>query len=378
MKAGASSKVRGSRNARANVALAPLSFTEWLRVNPDYKGNYRIQLLGPRGGKIESYAKAKGYEVFYKRKRIASQDFGKKIKYVRDRRQFLNDFVLEYEKVRYLETVKIQLRRQRQAQKLARAEKRKLESKIKKSRKPSEKARKRIRVLKKKLSELNKKIPRLKSKVEVPAEATIEGVEANKKKRGLKLTERVKEKVVFSTLVSGRANIYENRQLHLRTSVFKHRSLVFDSISMDQVFREVEPVYLKELLRISKSRKSGQRVWILRLLYSYKLSNGEKIIRGFGIPREKTSSEKGLKEMMSSLFSYARYKFINEASGYFSRNFFPSEVELVGFTIENIDSVSREFKDAKLDKVTEAWEKEKNLMRKKALASRQKTIEGTR
>jgi hypothetical protein len=170
-----------------------------------------------------------------------------------------------------------------------------------------------------------------------------------------------------------------NRDLNLVQYVLSHTPVMANKDTLSRVLKELQPIYREELHRIWKGLSPSQRVFILRIVYDTYDVNKVKHTFGIGLRRREIPTVKLLDQALNALIRKVKKLFLTKKgkrAGYFYRDFFSQEIYIFAFSVESIDSISKEYKDKKLDDRLKSWKKQKALANKRRRRTLKKTRKG--
>jgi len=194
-----------------------------------------------------------------------------------------------------------------------------------------------------------------------------------KPKAETKYKTRTISKNVFSsahTLDNG--NEVDNRNLALTIKIYRHAPIQFTMDTIKEVLLQLRPQHYTWLHDRFKDLPHSKRRFIIRVLYTVNTSKRTSE-RGFGTKRFHPKNIEDLKTALKSLRLLMRKKFIgtDKKRGYFAQWLPENELHITGFTIENIESMSRELRGSVLTRRRNQWERiysQANQRRQKTLA----------
>lgn len=175
-------------------------------------------------------------------------------------------------------------------------------------------------------------------------------VVSSKTKLPFKVTTRTITRKVFVTETVGtsRQPTRFNRNLNLKIKIHKHEPQMFSAETIKQVLLSLRKVHITLLYKRLLQLEPDQRRFIVRVLYTATTRAGstEKAI---GTVRFEAQTLDQLKFFMRLLRHKIRKRFQGSGGpaardGYFQHWLPQTKFAFTGFTIENIESVSREFK----------------------------------
>lgn len=175
-----------------------------------------------------------------------------------------------------------------------------------------------------------------------------------------------RKKVVFSPPMS--------RNLNLSFKEFSHEPVPTSVYDLEANLKRMQDLYEDSVKKIFKApegpRKDNGRRHIFRVLYAYKDRHGKKIVRGAGGGSYFMMEAKEAEHLVRPAIANVVAKLYtgnlsSKGQSYFSGGVIPKDFDLVGYTVEYIDSEGPRLRGKNLRLEATKWEKAKVAVAKR-------------
>lgn len=307
---------------------------------------FELYLRAARGRRTTALSKANTFQLKRDGKALSKpQKFPAHLKTVKEKREFLDELVLEADSKREKASVKrkVTLRKNKLSE---------LEKRLKRLKRPDKKkeVRAQIKELKTELKSFSKKLKETKE--------LLEDIEAIKPKETIRPKKVVKQRLLSSRYA---------RYIHTQMQIFQHKKTRITADNIAEVLQKHMETYADFLKRVFNETKPGQRDILIRLLYKYKVPGIKGLLQsGYGLKRKMKTKKAELDSLIEELVIKASESFDTKE---WYQSIISEETYLSGFTVEFVEKKEGKLKGKSLKK---AVIHHKNKMKKLAGDKRDK------
>lgn len=281
-----------------------------MKSNPARVGPYLIRFWGKKGKQAKGYASASTFQIYIKGRKFFSAPVTVPIEYKtrQQKHEFIHHILREIERILASKSL---------ARKIKYREKK-------------------IEELKKKLKRSQKKVTKKKHRDQIKKYK--EDIK-NALERELKLPVKEKKEIKYKSQFQDKT-IYSSRlesHIRIRKYYFFHDPITINEETVEEKLVAMLPFYKERAVSVYRKTTPKQRIFIVRLFYSYTFK-GQERESAIGILRFEAHTEKVFLESIDELITHVISKFSQSSKrskSYFEKGFM-KEADINGMTVEYV------------------------------------------